>query len=141
MIFIDSISQQHFLRSLPLTTKFLKKFIGYKNKNGFATNEFLKYHTFRPYTDSNVFPMFFGNRQGTGKGINILKYFKEQGYITATSGSYGDKEIFGTNMRDKFLYNMEITSFDHENIALFIDRNNFRGSFRGPNSITRKCLY
>ena len=141
IIFIDAISRQHFFRSFPKTIKFLKKFIQYKNNKGLNTFEFLKYHTFRPYTHSNVIPMFYGTPFGIGEGINIIKEYKKKGYITGFSGCYRDKELFDIKMSDKIFEKMDFDSFDHENIAMYHDSNNFLGPFRGPDSITRRCLY
>ena len=139
IVFIDAISRQHFLRSFRKTIKFLKTFTQYKNNKGVYTFEFLKYHTFRPYTHSNAIPMFYGKPYGLGEGINIIKNYKEKGYITAFSGSYGDKEIFEIDMSNKIYERMEFDSFDHENIAMYLDSNYLSG--HGPDSITRRCLY
>ena len=139
IIFIDAISRQHFLRSFPKTIKFLKNFTQYKNNKGLNTFEFLKYHTFRAYTHSNVIPMFFGKPYGFGEGTNIIKKYKEKGYITGFSGSYGDKEVFDINMLDKTFAKLDYDSFDHENIAMYLDSNHLSKNL--PNSITRRCLY
>jgi hypothetical protein len=77
-------------------------------------------------------------------GISMTKFFKEKGFITASSYNSCNRELFEWN---KNLYkNISFTGWDHENFAMFCDTNfvdkKYKWSItKGKNSIIRKCLY
>ena len=44
--------------------------------------QFMKYNGFEAITQYNIIPMFYGNSFQSKKGVNHIKYFKQNGYIT-----------------------------------------------------------
>ena len=148
-IFIDAVSKNHFRRKFPLTSSLLSSYLvtdsnDNQNNNDINAYQFLKYNNFRPSTQVNILPMFYGDSMKSEKGTSLIKYFKEKGYITGGSENICHKELFLLE-RDK---NRDVTfeSFDHENFAMFCDPNynppNNRVSlFKGLFSMMRRCLY
>ena len=151
-IFIDAVSKNHFRRKFPLTSDLISKYLvtdintqDNKNDNkNINAYQFLKYNNFRPSTQVNVLPMFYGESMKSQKGSSLIKYFKEKGYITGGSENICHKELFLLE-KDK---NKDVIfeSFDHENFAMFCDPNynppNNRVSlFKGLFSMMRRCLY
>ena len=148
-IFIDAVSKNHFKRKFPLTSNLLSSYLvtdsnDNQNNNDINAYQFLKYNNFRPSTQVNILPMFYGDSMKSEKGTSLIKYFKEKGYITGGSENICHKELFLLE-RDK---NRDVTfeSFDHENFAMFCDPNynppNNRVSlFKGLFSMMRRCLY
>ena len=149
-IFIDAVSKNHFRRKFPLTSNLLSNYLVTNieeektSKNNINAFQFLKYNNFRPSTQVNILPMFYGDSMKSQKGTSLIKYFKEKGFITGGSENICHKELFLLE-QDK---NKEVTfeSFDHENFAMFCDPNynppNNRVSlFKGLFSMMRRCLY
>lgn len=65
ILYIDSISRNNVLRKLNKTMNFFEKFISYKgghNKkypnDNFHSFQFLKFHRFRGFTETNFPPLF-----------------------------------------------------------------------------------
>ena len=76
-------------------------------------------------------------------GINLVKYFKKQGYVTGHTGTTCGKEIFSVNALLKS-QRIDYDNWDHENIALFCDPNFFDSRYplyRGVASYLKRCLY
>ena len=149
-IFIDAVSKNHFRRKFPMTSELLSKYLITdindinNNMNNITTFQFLKYNNFRPSTQVNILPMFYGESMKSQKGTSLIKYFKEKGYITGGSENICHKELFLLE-QDKNK-NVVFESFDHENFAMFCDPNynppNNRVSlFKGLFSMLRRCLY
>jgi hypothetical protein len=149
-IFIDAVSKNHFRRKFPLSSNLLSNYLVTNNENNnnegnnINAYQFLKYNNFRPSTQVNVLPMFYGESMKSQKGSSLIKYFKEKGYITGGSENICHKELFLLE-QDK---NKDVIfeSFDHENFAMFCDPNynppNNRVSlFKGLFSMMRRCLY
>ena len=150
-IFIDAVSKNHFRRKFPLTSNLLSKYLmtdltnDNKNiENNITAFQFLTYNNFRPSTQVNIIPMFYGESMKSQKGTSLIKYFKEKGYITGGSENICHRELFLLE-QDK---NKKVVfeSFDHENFAMFCDPNynppNNRVSlFKGLFSMMRRCLY
>ena len=144
VIYIDCISRQHFLRVMKKTSSFIKKFMKYNNNLGFSAYEFMRYQTFCSWTNPNVVPMFYSTYNNS-LYTHIIKYLKENGYITAQSQNMCSKESFEIDpqyIRDERL---EIDEYDHENIAMFCDPNyaeidNPTPVATGPYGILRRCL-
>ena len=149
-IFIDSISRQHFKRKMKYLSSLIEQYMnGNKNNkmdSNFYSFQFLKYHTFAAFTQKNVQPMFYGEKMDpiSSNGTSLLKYMKNQGYITGQSSNLCSKELF--EAMNNCLNEVEFSDFDHENVAMFCDPNyydrvNPYPVFSGPFSILRKCLY
>ena len=145
-IYIDALSRRHFHRKFPKTVNFLNKYlIDNKNKIKQASSyQFFKYLNFRDNTYMNVLPMFYGGSvYGQTGGINIIRHFKEIGYITAFTQNNCEKEAF--QITDWSAEGIEYENYDHESISLFCDPNyhppvaTWKGV--GRFSPIRKCFY
>ena len=143
-IYIDSLSRHHFKRKMPYLSNFIQKYLSKKENS--ISYQFLKYHTFAPFTQKNVQPMFYGEKMDpkSSNGTSIIKYIKQRGYITGQSSNLCSKELFVT--MNNCLNNVEFSDFDHENVAMFCDpnyydRTNPYPAFSGPFSSLRRCLY
>ena len=109
----------------------------------FNSFQFFKYHNFNGYTQGNIFPLFYGNKRSSNKGITLVKFYNERGFITAASHNSCNKEFFDWHKNNK---KITFSSFDHENIAMFCDTNyeNKKDKwsiFGGKSSILRRCFY
>ena len=147
IIYIDSISRNHFYRKLKKTSKFIESILGTKlnktNKN-LNSYQFFKYQNFEGITQLNVMPMFYGNSMNSESGISLTKLLKNKGFVTCGSQNLCHREIF--LLQNYKTSHVEFESFDHENFALFCDPNycepnNPYEFFRGTFSIFRRCLY
>ena len=149
-IFIDAVSKNHFRRKFPMTSELLSKYLITNindinnNMNNITAFQFLKYNNFRPSTQVNILPMFYGESMKSQKGTSLIKYFKEKGYITGGSENICHKELF--LLEEDKNKDVVFESFDHENFAMFCDPNynppNNRVSlFKGLFSMLRRCLY
>ena len=146
LIYIDATSRAHFQRSFPKLSNFIQNFMKYdsSSKENFKSFQFMKYHSFGPYTKINILPMFYGSSMKSGKGIHNVKYFKENGFITGHVLDMCSKEQYD------IFYNeteqIEYEEWDHENVAYLCDGNYFEINepyevFRGPYSRFQRCLY
>ena len=146
VIYIDCISRQHFLRKMKKTASFIERFMKYDNNLGFNSYQFMKYQTFAHWTTPNVMPMFYSSRNPEGRRVNVIKYMKDNGYVTGNSGNLCSKESFGFDYEDRSNYDIILDEYDHENIAMFCDPNYSSEDspyplITGPYGIIRKCLY
>ena len=151
VFYSDALSSKHFNRKLPKTANFFKKYFKYNenySEKKFSSFEFLKYHSLMKYTIGNVYPMNYGfplsgiKNTEKERGISFVKYLKENGFVTGTSGSVCSKDSL---YNDEYgLPNVIYESYDHENIALFCDRNYYDYGYsiiNGINSAIHRCLY
>ncbi len=141
IIYIDAVSRNRFKSALPKTSNFIDKFMRnnpeYENLKSF---QFLKYHIIGTFTQPNAQPMFYGNSMLSGSGIQITKYFKENGYITSMILDQCVFEIF-FDKKKVFTYDVQSENFDHSIMPLFCDQNYFGFLFRGVNSFIKRILY
>jgi hypothetical protein len=140
-IFLDTLSRAHFQRTMKKTCKFLEKYM--KNNNLYSAYQFNKYHSIGTNTHSNVAAMYFGFPMSEKRGQNIIKYFKDNGYITANIGNICSKELFAVEEKITSIY---FDKYDHENIAMWCDPNYYdrRNPYpinKGEFSVIRRCLY
>jgi hypothetical protein len=87
--------------------------------------------------------MYFGFPMSEKRGQNIIKYFKDNGYITANIGNICSKELFAVEKKITSIY---FDRYDHENIAMWCDPNYYdrRNPYpinKGEFSVIRRCLY
>jgi len=141
MIYIDGISQTYFQSSFPKLSSFLRDLMAYDNLNIRKMNayQYTKYTNFASITPYNTIPMFYGNSYNSNKGINHIKYLKENGYITGHEIDICYKEQY---VIDKYPKDgndeKEYIEWDHENVAFLCDGN----YFNIDRSYTKeKCLY
>ena len=145
MIYTDATSRAHFQRSFPKVTSFLKQFFDNKN-NKMKAFQFMKYHSFAAYTPINILPMFYGDSKKNKKGINHIKFFKKNGFITGHTVDMCNKEQYDIE-HDKEKNDMrEYIEWDHENVAFLCDGNYFEiknpyPGNRGAFSNEERCLY
>ena len=150
MFYIDSLSHKHFQRKLPKTTKLFKKYFLYNenySEKKFTAFEFNKYHSLGKFTLTNIYAMNYGFpryklSEVTEKGVSFTKYLKENGYITGSAGTICSKDsLFADEFDDP---SVNFDRYDHENVALFCDRNYYDTGYSlitGINSVIHRCLY
>ena len=143
MIMIDAVSRNRFQYSMIKTKNFLKKFI--KNqKNTLSSFEYLKYQAIDGYTAPNIKVIYYGQNIYTQKGENIVKYFKDNGYITGHAINHCGNELF-YDEKQEMTKETIIHPWDYENVGMYcgtnyqdIKRNPLN---RGPSSWYRRILY
>ena len=146
LIYIDCVSRQHFLRKMKKTSKFIEKFMKYNNNLGFTSYQFMKYQAFAHWTTPNILPMFFSSKDYYGRQSHIVRFFKENGFITGNTGNLCSKDSCELSEEDYKNNRLCYDCFDHENIGMFCDPNYSSEDspypiFSGPYGILRKCLY
>ena len=146
MIYIDCVSRQHFLRKLKKTSEFIEKFMKYNNDLGFTSYQFMKYQAFAHWTTPNILPMFFSSKDNYGYQSHLVKFFKQNGYITGNTGNLCSKDSCELSKEDYQNNRLSYDCFDHENVGMFCDPNYSSEDspypiFSGPYGILRKCLY
>ena len=135
-LFIDSVSRANSIRQLKKTMRFIEKFMpyegNYNNKdqtNKFHSFQFFKYHSFRFFTPGNYPQIFYGRKREQTHITSIIKYLKNNGYITCYAGD----TCFRENIR--MLHNLpRDEGYDHALINCDPNAEHFN-----VNSI--KCLY
>ena len=143
-IYIDCISRQHFLRKMKKTSSFLEKFMKYDSSLSLSSYQFMKFQAFAGWTNPNVLPMFYSSRIN-GNQIHVLKYLKENGFITGHSQNLCSRESFEYEYESIRDAKIIMDEYDHENVALFcepnyIDKDSPYPIFSGPYSVLRRCL-
>ena len=146
LIYIDCVSRQHFLRKMKKTSKFIEKFMKYNNNLGFNAYQFMKYQSFAHWTTPNILPMFFSSKDRFGHQSHLVKFFKDNGFVTGNTGNLCSKDSCELSKEDYKKNNLGYDCFDHENIGMFCDPNYSSEDspypiFSGPYGIIRKCLY
>ena len=148
MIFIDSVSRQHFRRKLPKTHKWLDNY--YQNKTSHLESfQFFKYHTSAAHTTPNMMKIFYGTTyENASLSYPLSLKFKENGYITAKSNNFCGSTYFDISESEAELEKLNMESFDHENTAMFCDPNYQKtgedgsyGYMEGSFAMVRRCLY
>ena len=141
-LFIDSLSRPQFIRKMKKTQKFLEQF--YQENNQFDFYQMLKFHSLLFFTMPNVNPMFYGESMFNKNGTNLIRAFKEKGFITAQCNNICGRELY--DLEKEYELKLDYEDFDHENIAMFCDPNYFKNespytAFIGPYALKRRCLY
>ena len=151
MFYFDALSNKHFSRKLPKTANFLKQFFKYNpnySEKKFTAFEFLKYQALMGFTVGNIYPMNYGfppagmTTRASEKGVSFIKYLKQNGFVTGSAGTICSKDSLFPDELD--LPNVEYEAYDHENVALFCDRNYYDYGYsfiNGINSVLHRCLY
>jgi len=125
IVYIDSLSRNHFIRKLKTTGKLIdylirnrnNKFYNqiydkYKFEQKVNTFQFFKYISFKGYTQGNYLPMFYGtNITNIKKYKNFLEIAAKRGFITARTNGLCSKEPV-----DK-----TFSKVDYENSGIFCD--------------------
>ena len=147
IVYIDAFSRNLFLRKMHKLAKFIEQYMPYnlnEKEKPYTSFQFLKYNTLRDLTYPNIKAMFYGIDVEEDYGINALKYYKKQGYVTGHTGTTCGREIFSVNNALSFGKYLDYDVWDHENIALFCDPNFFNSHYtlnKGVASYIKRCLY
>ena len=146
IVYLDAVSRNLFHRKMHKLAKFIEQFMPYnlnEKEKPYTSFQFLKYNTLRDLTFPNIKAMFYGVDLDDKFGINVLKYFKKQGYVTGHTGTTCGREIISVNNAITGKY-LDYDVWDHENIALFCDLNFFGPGYtleKGVASYLKRCLY
>ena len=146
IVYIDAISRNHFRRKLHRLAEYIEPFMAYslnETEKEYTTFQFMKYNTLKGLTLPNIKSMFYGVSLNESDGANLVKFYKEQGYITGHTGTTCGKEIFSVNSL-LLSQHLHYDNWDYENIAMFCDENFFDWNYsvrKGVASILKRCLY
>jgi len=148
LIYLDALSRNNFIRRLKKSTKIIEKIIYFNRKREkefeqYNAFQFFKYHNFNGHTQGNIYPLFYGNQPQSKRGISIVKFLNEKGFITASAHNSCNRDIFDWYAIGK---NIQFSNYDHENVAMFCDTNyedkrNKWSIRKGKSSILRRCFY
>ena len=148
ILYIDSISRNLFLRKFHKLAKLIEQYMPYnkdEKEKPFNSFQFLKFNTLMSLTFPNIKAMFYGVSLDNPNGVNVLKYYKQQGFVTGHTGTTCAREIFSVpNAIIDMGKDLDYDVWDHENIALFCDPNFFDATYllyRGVQSVLKRCLY
>lgn len=143
VIFIDSLSRNHFRRKLPLTFDYLEQKYNNTeyNKKDISSYQFFKFSSLYPGTLANMAVMYYGNYPHN-PSTSVLRYYKDAGYVLGSSMNYCGRETIDVEGEIQFYEQQH----DHELAGLFCDPNlhSLQGPysfFNGPYSMTKKCLW
>ena len=146
IVYVDALSRNIFQRKMHKISKYIEPYMLYnlnETEKEYTTFQFMKYNTLKGLTIPNIKAMFYGIGLEESNGVNLVKYFKEQGYVTGHTGTTCGKEIFSVNALLQS-QKLDYDSWDHENIALFCDQNFFDPEYpltKGVASVLKRCLY
>ena len=146
IVYVDALSRNHFQRKIHKLTKYIEPFMIYnlnETEKEYTAFQFMKYNTLKGLTLPNIKAMFYGVGLNESEGVNLVKFYKEQGYVTGHTGTTCGKEIFSVNglLRSQ---HSDYDNWDHENIAMFCDENFFDWKYpiyKGVASVLKRCLY
>ena len=148
LIYLDALSRNNFIRRLKKSTKIIEQIIYFNRKREkefeqYNAFQFFKYHNFNGHTQGNIYPLFYGNQPQSKRGISIVKFLNEKGFITASAHNSCNRDIFDWYAIGK---NIQFSNYDHENVAMFCDTNyedkrNKWSIRKGKSSILRRCFY
>ena len=146
VVYVDALSRNHFQRKMHKITKYIEPFMIYnlnETEKEYTAFQFMKYNTLKGLTLPNIKAMFYGVGLNDPNGANVVKFYKEQGFVTGHTGTTCGKEIFSVNglLRSQHL---DYDNWDHENIAMYCDENFFDWRYpiyKGVASVLKRCLY
>jgi hypothetical protein len=146
IVYVDALSRNHFQRKIKKLSEFIEPFMLYnlnETEKEYTAFQFMKYNTLKGLTLPNIKAMFYGVGLNETDGVNLVKFYKEQGYVTGHTGTTCGKEIFSVNglLQSQHL---DFNNWDHENIAMFCDENFFDYRYpinKGVASVLKRCLY
>jgi hypothetical protein len=151
ILFVDSVSRNHFKRKLPKVYKWIEQFYiknntkDDKDSNNYLYESFqyMKFNGAGGWTNANLLPLFQGKRWDDFSGKSVIKDFKESGYITGTVENYCAREfidLYGG------MSNSQWEPYDHDFTSFFCDPNNeppsqFLHYLTGTYGVLKKCMY
>ena len=146
IVYVDALSRNHFQRKIKKLSEYIEPFMLYnlnETEKEYTAFQFMKYNTLKGLTLPNIKAMFYGVGLNETEGVNLVKFYKEQGFVTGHTGTTCGKEIFSVNglLQSQHL---DYDNWDHENIAMFCDENFFDWKYpiyKGVASVLKRCLY
>ena len=157
VVYIDSLSRQHFQRKLKKTSKLMdfllrNRKIKYIDKNysfyGMEENlkayQFFKYQSLGYNTPPNYGPMFFGISPFSQlQSKSIMEQFANKGFITAIAVNGCSRESYNINPD---FYHVNFYASDYEGSSIFCDPHFFNPKdrysvYKGIISKVRRCFY
>ena len=157
IIYIDSLSRQHFQRKLKKTSKLLdyllwnrkikyniEEYSLYEMENNLNAYQFFKYQSLGYNTPPNYGPMFFGKTPfSLNQSKSIMEQFSNKGYITASIVNSCAREAY--NLIPDF-YHVKFYASDYEGSSIFCDPHFFNPDdrysvYQGIASKLRRCFY
>ena len=157
VVYIDSISRQHFQRKLKKTSQLMdfllrnrkikytrEEYSIYEIEENLKAYQFFKYQSLGYNTPPNYGPMFFGiSPFSQNQSKSIMEQFANKGYITATAVNSCAREAY--NIIPDF-YHVNYFSSDYEGSSIFCDPHFFNPEDRysvkmGIASKLRRCFY
>ncbi|KAJ2624252.1 hypothetical protein GGI26_001608 [Coemansia sp. RSA 1358] len=146
-LMIDAVSRRQFYRRLPKSAKVLK---GLHRPGTNRLTELFRYHSVGFSTENNTKAMYTGEISPSKPNpLPIWAYYRDRGYVTArveTGCNDWAKECIGGYFESQE-YSIGNRSLDYELASPFClpefypRSGNAFGNFKGPYSITARCLY
>ncbi|KAJ1985841.1 hypothetical protein GGI25_006468 [Coemansia spiralis] len=146
-LMIDAVSRRQFYRRLPRSAKLLKTL---HRPGSNRLTELFRHHSVGFSTDNNTRAMYTGEVfPSKPNPLPIWAYYRDRGYITARVETGCDdwaKEYVGGRFESQE-YSVGNRSLDYELASPFClpefypQTGNAFGNFKGPYSITARCLY
>ncbi|KAJ2396686.1 hypothetical protein GGI05_001013 [Coemansia sp. RSA 2603] len=146
-LMIDAVSRRQFFRRLPKSANIMRTLERPGNHRIF---ELFRYHSVGFSTDNNTRAMYTGDILPVRRNpLPIWAYYRDRGYVTARVETGCDdwtKEYVGRNFDNKH-FSVGNRSLDYELTSPFCmpeyfpDTGNPFGNFKGPYSMTARCLY
>ena len=157
VVYIDSLSRQHFQRKLKKTSKLMdfllrnrkikyidEEYLAYGMEENLKAYQFFKYQSLGYNTPPNYGPMFFGSSPFSPyQSKSIMEQFANKGFITATVVNSCAREAY--NIGPQFSH-VNFYPSDYEGSSIFCDPHFFNpddrySSFIGISSKLRRCFY
>ncbi|KAJ2493127.1 hypothetical protein IWW37_000777 [Coemansia sp. RSA 2050] len=146
-LMLDAVSRRQFYRRLPKSAQVLKTI---HRPGSHRLVELYRYHSVGYSTDNNTKAAYMGEIFPSNPNpLPIWAYYRDRGYVTARIEDSCDdwtKKYIGRNFESQE-YSVGNRSLDYELTSPFCmpeyfpNVGNAYGNFKGPNSITARCLY
>ncbi|KAJ2486533.1 hypothetical protein EV174_001049 [Coemansia sp. RSA 2320] len=146
-LMLDAVSRRQFYRRLKKTAAVLKTL---HNPGSSRLVELYRYHSVGFSTENNTKAMFVGEIFPSQRNpLPIWAYYRDRGYVTARVETCCDDwaQQFLRHNYDSLEYSVGNRSLDYELASPFCmpeyypNVGNAFGNFKGPYSITARCLY
>ncbi|KAJ2907918.1 hypothetical protein GGI21_003407, partial [Coemansia aciculifera] len=146
-LMLDAVSHRQFYRRLPKSAAILKTL---HQPTAQRLYELYRYHSVGFSTDNNTKAAYIGEIDPQGRNrLPIWAYFRDRGYVTArveTACDDWSRELVSKTF-DSQEYSVSNRSLDYELTSPFClpeyypETGNAFGNFKGPYSVTARCLY
>ncbi|ORX67875.1 DUF229-domain-containing protein [Linderina pennispora] len=145
-LFVDAVSHRQFYRRLQKTAKVLATL---HEPGKTELTELFRYHSLGVSTDNSTKAMYMGEIFPGRNSLPIWAYFRDRGYVTARVETSCEDwaTTYIADMFDSLDFSVGGRSLDYEMSSPFCmpefypSSGNSFGNFKGPFSITARCLY